>query len=332
MERYTQERLRQEKDWDGKRDGDPWGIQHQLRGFIEREIKRVEDNMYNHGDRVDIYLHPTVHDDRYHQLTEQINKLASEADDNVEQPQSMMALIEAVNQLELSRHRLLLELIVSQVAAEEAYRQQLEAYEAGKAADDSAEAGAEAGAGTGAGAIPPPPAPKVLVELGPLGLAEKPAAEVLSIVNKWKLTPCPSCGGLLSTVDGARKLADHITGKMHLGFVDMRAQLRKLQEAQPVPLYDHPWREWGVEERRRQDEQLREQRRLAKLKAAEAKGEPGPARGGSRTASTQRREEKQAAERPRMRCILPADKWAQYEELRTRFEREEGPRRDRDYR
>jgi hypothetical protein len=33
-----------------------------------------------------------------------------------------------------------------------------------------------------------------------------------------------------------------------------------------------------------------------------------------------------------MRCILPADKWAQYEELRTRFEREEGPRRDRDYR
>ncbi|KAK9464024.1 uncharacterized protein V1516DRAFT_669334 [Lipomyces oligophaga] len=45
-----------------------------------------------------------------------------------------------------------------------------------------------------------------------------------------KLQVCDVCGAYLSRLDNDRRLADHFTGKMHLGYAFMRAKHHELQE------------------------------------------------------------------------------------------------------
>ncbi|KAI5814147.1 hypothetical protein BZA77DRAFT_334624 [Pyronema omphalodes] len=45
-----------------------------------------------------------------------------------------------------------------------------------------------------------------------------------------KLQVCDVCGAYLSRLDNDRRLADHFYGKMHLGYAQMRATLKKIQE------------------------------------------------------------------------------------------------------
>ena len=246
MAQYTEERKRREPFWDGRSGGDPWGFEYHLLNFIDREISRMESNMYQHGDRIDIYLSSRVTDDTYQKLTEQITKLSADADRLVIQghDQEVLVVLETVNQLELKRHSLFLDLIAAQINADETFRQHGRPPGAeGSGNKENTDAPVtstndeDSGNGKPSGNVPPPP---MIVDLGPLGLRGKPVFEALSIVNKWKLSPCPICGGLLSTVDGARKLIDHITGKMHLGYVAMWEKREELRRIQPLGVFEHP--------------------------------------------------------------------------------------------
>ncbi|GMM35847.1 Luc7 protein [Saccharomycopsis crataegensis] len=48
--------------------------------------------------------------------------------------------------------------------------------------------------------------------------------------NQQKLEVCSVCGAYLSRLDSDRRLADHFTGKIHLGYVTMRSELSVLRK------------------------------------------------------------------------------------------------------
>ncbi|KAK9476171.1 hypothetical protein V1514DRAFT_337644 [Lipomyces japonicus] len=52
----------------------------------------------------------------------------------------------------------------------------------------------------------------------------------MGLSGHQKLQVCDVCGAYLSRLDNDRRLADHFAGKMHLGYVQMRATYKELSE------------------------------------------------------------------------------------------------------
>lgn len=71
---------------------------------------------------------------------------------------------------------------------------------------------------------------QLIEERKQMGDKARTVIENIGQSSQQKLQVCEQCGAFLSRLDSDRRLADHFIGKIHLGYVQMRAAYNKLHQ------------------------------------------------------------------------------------------------------